>query len=716
MILDYKIKSIGIPFYNKMSYRQKQNPGSYYRIKDNRGTNVESARAKFINPPRLHKELPKIYQTDIPEKVAKSLDNENSIILKAPTGIGKSVCLVKSLAEHYKRGIIAVPNRPAVLALGDYTSKLFPKYQIGYRMSDDTSSDINDDVTIMTTGYTLEYTLHNGRVLMQPLNLVIDEAHESSWQTDLLTRISFYYRKKNKSLKVILSSATLNDELFSINKSRNVELIGIPDAKPNIITEYLPSEGVLGIDTIKKILSSLIGVHTLIIFPGEEEISRFISILEETENLPIMRITQLHSKLTKEEMQEATTIGDEWTVILSTNIAESAITIKKLGAVIDTGYRKVATTGLKGMRLEKVKAAKSNIIQSTGRCGREGTQGRAFVLFHKEVHDRLEEYPEGEVHRNPLFQQLYRLIHAKLPIYEVFDDEKLLPKVDRDLAILESHRMLTKNGGEYKLTATGEMVSRLQLSLRSGEFLFSVIKNCPKQIWYYGVVVACWIDLNGDLFASVRSKFREPSDSFQKRIKKLREKQLQFVDCEKDYLDTVLTIFKLDPAAKDAGLNVKVLKMWKRGIKNTLDMLYSMKINIEIYSIDNDVIKSHLMYSMYTVYEDCIKDYNSRLPIERHSNFYEYERQIPLDSYILDGEECFVYEYIKTDKILALGEFINTRNECIYNKVVKMCQPEPTTNLIKATETITDIWSHQIFPLLDIGDICTFMKVFEKYE
>ena len=128
---------------------------------------------------------PRIYATNIPGKLAYSLNTREVTILSAPTGCGKSILLIDVLAQSKKKAIILIPNRAPVLALKNYASKLFPYYSIGFKMHGESNVRGYDNVTLMVTGYFLEYITHNMNLLNGSLVLAIDEAHDNSWQTDL---------------------------------------------------------------------------------------------------------------------------------------------------------------------------------------------------------------------------------------------------------------------------------------------------------------------------------------------------------------------------------------------------------------------------------------------------------------------------------------------------------------------------------------------------
>jgi HrpA-like RNA helicase len=152
---------------------------------------------------------PRIYFTDLPDKLIDSLSDPSTVFLSAPTGEGKTLMLIDILAchakntNHKKKCILVIPTKPAVLAIHKYATHIFD-HKIGYRMHDNVISHSKEDITIMVTGYFLEYILHNKSLIHKDYIIAIDEAHDSSLQTDLLVRIlSWIKAEKTLNLKLL---------------------------------------------------------------------------------------------------------------------------------------------------------------------------------------------------------------------------------------------------------------------------------------------------------------------------------------------------------------------------------------------------------------------------------------------------------------------------------------------------------------------------------
>ena len=602
----------------------------------------------------------KLHRTDLPLKLVNSLNNSNVTFLTAPPAYGKSVLLIDVLSSHPKKSIIVIPNRTSVMLLHTYTSKLYHNKKIGYRMSNDSESSKFDDVTLITTGYFLEWITYNKKVMSNPLTLVIDEAHFSDEQTDLVIRIALHQRMHNKNLKVILSSATLDIDRYRtfVGRRERIDMITLSGGSPNVKIEYVtnfkqskskfsklprysppskPPEGPEGTEgnvIINLLTTKLNGINTLIICAGENEIYSVKSDIENSKN-PILQnviIKELYSKLDHEDITDALTIGEGWTVILATNIVESSVTIK-IDAVIDFGKRKLVYSDSKGrVILKTCDAAKSNIIQALARCGRGEKMVQGFVLMSKNEYDRLEDFPEPEVYRNLLYNQIIRLIRAELPIREIFKEKELQDNLEDDMMLMRSHGIIKKTEkNNYQLTPIGKIISKVKLSLLSNKFLIDVILHEDPDIWYYALLIATWIDLTDPIFYKPKRKYKEPEESYIKRcseIMSLYYKYKEGIDCLDEILLITLDIFEereetgetggtggtgggIDINIKklnNSGLNSKTMKSWKKIINFTTATLCDMGYIITYKTTSNeknsDMLRSRLTPYLHGAFND----------------------------------------------------------------------------------------------------------------
>ena len=667
--------------------------------------------------------ITKLHATNIPIQLLDSLNNYNITFLVAPPAYGKSVLLTDVLSNHHRKSIILIPNKTSISLLYKYTSKLFPNRKIGYKMHNDSSSTYLDDLTLITTGYFLEWISYNKKILNAPLTLVIDEAHVSDWQTDLVIRIALYYRTFNKKLKVILSSATLDIERFSYMahdyERSDIDIISLPIEKPNVNITYIDGDSSKILQLIE---THLIGVNTLIICPGEQDINNVIDLFKSCKD-PLFEnamIKSLYSKLDLEDISEALNIKDEWTILIATNIVESSVTIKGIDAVIDFGLRKLAYIDNKGkLTLKTTKAAKSNIIQGLSRCGRSIKEGLGFVLMSESKYNLLEEYPESEVYRNPLYNQIFRLIRAELSIYDVFCEEELNLYVKQDMHMLKSHGIIKISEIGYELTEIGSIVSKIGLSLLSNKFLVDVIFHEEEDIWYYAILIATYSDLTDPVFYKPVIKYKENQLEFQKRYRVIKDLYEKY-KIGKDSLDEILLIandlFIIDKnnmilnntKLSNSGLNSKTIKTWVKSINYTIISLRKLGYFIKIPSTSiierSDSLRARFSPYLYSAFNESFYDtytlnIKNTLKIDNNCH-YIFTNKCESDELNFGDKKSEKY-------IFALSTFSAGGNDII-SKVIKYHHPimsNKSRSLLQNNLNISiDIWENLIFIYLTLEE------------
>jgi ATP-dependent helicase HrpB len=143
--------------------------------------------------------------------------------------------------------------------------------------------------------------------------------------------------------------------------------------------------------------------HVLVFLPGAAEIRR-----AHTACAPFARrngwlLLPLHGDQSPEEQDRAVGPSEQRKVILSTNVAESSITIEGVGAVIDSGLARIAThspwSGLPTLQVARISQASAN--QRAGRAGRTGP-GRVLRLYPVEDFARRPAHDTPEIARADL--------------------------------------------------------------------------------------------------------------------------------------------------------------------------------------------------------------------------------------------------------------------------------------------------------------------------
>ncbi len=566
------------------------------------------------------RKLPKIYETDIPDQITQAIEaGEKLIVVTAATGLGKTFSLIRILAHLSVIGHVLMPFRVAVREMWDYVSKFDSKIQYGYRMRGATQGDHKDDCTMFTVGYWLEYFigLVKKNMLTKPLVVVVDEAHDASWQTDLALRILLWAQKMGAPIQIIISSATL--DITDSIRQYNPKIFSVEDRKANINTEFLESpidpikKGKMtdelkkaGVERLIKIVRESASGDILCILPGETEISEVSEMFERNPLFTECAIVHLYSEMTKEEQDVAIQPDPQGRrkIILATNIVENAITIKGLMYMIDFGLRKINVIDRSGIsQLVLGQISKANFKQASGRVGREGKRGTAYLLLSEEQHARLQAFSPNEVERNPLYLQIMKLLANGLPVMEILDHVSPY-RINADIDELIKVGALEVD--RKTVTRIGHIISVLPLSLQAGSFLGRVMtftgsdgKGLDASYLYIMCVLASWIDLSTSMFLNPRRKPKETLDAYDARIEMIKEAQERFHGS--DCLVTMLNIWMASKTeAKDSvskwcyknGIYDRSLKELFNNTKHCVDALGRLGIQVQEYKLTEKHIPS----------------------------------------------------------------------------------------------------------------------------
>lgn len=329
-------------------------------------------------------------------RIAEALDRHGAAVLWAPPGAGKTTRVPPTLldAAFAKEGEILVlqPRRlPTRLGAERVAVELGERVgrRVGYQMRFETVAGEATRIRFLTEG-TLVRRLLSDPELRGVSAVIFDEVHERNLATDLgLALVERLRRGPRPDLRVLAMSATLEAEKFaaylgiegileSEGRPFDVEIRHLerPDDRPL-------EEQVAG--AVKRLVGQGVEGHLLVFLPGAAEIRRAARALGPFAAEKDLRLLPLHGALPAKEQEAALAPSDRTKVILSTNVAETSVTIEGIGAVIDTGLARIPGhspfSGLPHLRLSKISQASA--IQRAGRAGRTRA-GIAQRLYTRE--------------------------------------------------------------------------------------------------------------------------------------------------------------------------------------------------------------------------------------------------------------------------------------------------------------------------------------------
>ncbi|XP_069082776.1 ATP-dependent RNA helicase DHX33 isoform X1 [Pleurodeles waltl] len=431
-----------------------------------------------------------------------------SAILIGETGSGKTTQIPQYLYECGigRQGIIAVtqPRRVAAISLATRVSeekKTELGKLVGYtvRFEDVTSDETR--IKFLTDGMLLREAIGDPQLRKYSI-VILDEAHERTIHTDVLFGVVKMAQKKRKELgkvplKVIVMSATMDVDLFSqyFNKAPVLYLEGRQHPIQIFYTKQSQS------DYLQAAVVTLFQIHQeapfsqdiLVFLTGQEEIEAMAKTCRDVvkhlpDDSPQMAVMPLYASLPHSQQLRVfqTAPTGHRKVILSTNIAETSITIAGIKYVIDTGMVKAKKynpgSGLEVLAVQRV--SKAQAWQRTGRAGREDS-GMCYRLFTEAEFEKFDSMTVPEIQRCNLASVMLQLLAIRIPNILTFDFMSK-PSPDAIRAAIEQLSLLgavEKKEDQILLTSLGRKMAAFPLDPRfSKTILLSPKFHCTEEI------------------------------------------------------------------------------------------------------------------------------------------------------------------------------------------------------------------------------------------
>lgn len=445
-----------------------------------------------------YKSLP-VYEQK--QRILDTLKTNQVIIVQSPTGSGKTTQIPVILHEagYSDNGIIAVtqPRRIAALSVSEFISKqLGTSYPglVGYKMRFEDKTDLTTRIKIMTDGILLQ-EMKLDPMMKKYSVIMVDEAHERSLNIDFVLGLLKRILKVRPDLKIIVSSATMNAEKFSTyfdgcpivtidTITYPVTVIYDPPTIPASTNTLTAEEALLSkiSNTIDRILYNRTEGDILIFLPGEKAIKDCINKLYRTPYSRKIQIIPLYGRLPKEEQEKVfdpAPFGRK-KVIISTNIAETSVTIDGITSVIDSGVAKLNFYSPRTYTssLIETPVSKASCNQRRGRAGR--TQpGTCYRLYPRKDYDTRESYTIEEIFRTDLSEVVLRMAELGITDFETFDFISQPPK-EAIRGAVETLRMLKAINPDNTLSSIGNLMVLFPLPPRVSRIIVESILKYPE--------------------------------------------------------------------------------------------------------------------------------------------------------------------------------------------------------------------------------------------
>ncbi len=437
------------------------------------------------------------------QKILDCLEKNQVVIVESPTGSGKTTQIPVILYEagYATNGVIAVtqPRRIAALSVSEFISKqLGTSYPglVGYKMRFEDKTDASTKIKIMTDGILLQ-EMKLDPWLSKYSVIMVDEAHERSLNIDFVMGLLKRVLKERKDFRVIVSSATMNTQVFS-EYFDNAPIVSIDTITYPVSVIYDPIPGGVttttdaGCDlllskicnTVERVLDNGDEGGILIFLPGEKIIK---DCLDRLYRMPFSRhlhILPLYGRLSKEEQEK---VFDEppagkKKVIISTNIAETSVTISDITTVIDSGLCKLNFYNPRNFTSSLIESSvsKASCNQRKGRAGRTH-EGSCYRLYKRMDFETRPEYTTEEIYRTDLSEVVLRM--AELGITDFYNFDFIAsPGKEGIIGAVDTLNMLGALDSDNCLSEIGKMMVRFPLEPRISRIIIEAIMRFPDVI------------------------------------------------------------------------------------------------------------------------------------------------------------------------------------------------------------------------------------------
>ena len=340
-----------------------------------------------------------VYPEELPiaakrDEIARAIAAHQVVVVAGETGSGKTTQLPK-ICLDLKRGAAGMigctqPRRIAARTVAGriaYELQSTPGDLVGYKVRFTDKGSADNLIKVMTDGILLAET-QTDRLLKRYDTLIIDEAHERSLNIDFLLGYLKQLLPRRPDLKIIITSATINTDLFS-RHFNNAPVVEVSGRLYPVEMRYRPVQADDEDDQERDLEQAIVDAvdelsrlsregDILIFLPGEREIRDTAEMLRK-HHPPGMEILSLFARQSAQEQERVFHPSNARRIILATNVAETSLTVPGIRYVIDPGIARIKRYSYRNkvdqLLIEPIAQASAN--QRAGRCARADRVRRA---------------------------------------------------------------------------------------------------------------------------------------------------------------------------------------------------------------------------------------------------------------------------------------------------------------------------------------------------
>ncbi len=380
---------------------------------------------------------------DIIEDVRIKLRNENTLIVNAPAGAGKSTIIPLALfdQDQFKNTKILMlePRRLAARTIATRMANLLGERvgeTVGYRIRFDTKISDRTKIEVLTEGI-LTRMIHQDSALEGVGLVIFDEFHERSIHADVALALCREAQQiLRPDLRIMIMSATL--DMPKLTTLLNAPVASCSGRQYPVEIKYTGQQDAWLIPelTAQTVLQAARENHegdVLVFLPGKAEIKKCEAVLKKSLNN--FMIHPLYGQLSEWEQLAAIlpNKNEKRKIVLATSIAETSLTIEGIKIVVDSGFGRTSKFDHKSglSRLETVTITKDAADQRAGRAGRLSA-GICYRMWSQATQERLQDHRVPEIEEADLASLVLDM--AKWGIIDICQLTWLTPPPSASLA------------------------------------------------------------------------------------------------------------------------------------------------------------------------------------------------------------------------------------------------------------------------------------------
>jgi len=470
--------------------------------------------------------------------IINKLNDHQVMLIISGTGSGKTVLLPKFVLHYFnyaKKIAITLPKRSSTLTAAEFAAETLDVElgsYVGYQFRG--AKKVSENVKLLyATDGTIVSLLEKDPLLLEFDAVIIDEAHERKVQIDFLLYKLKHVISQRQDFRLIIMSATINHEIFE-NYFDGLITIDI-GSKTNypIVSKFLDTD----ISENKYVEKGQEVIDDILSKTVEGDILFFVTSVNETldfclnkfkEHKSVKCVEAFASMSAENQLIVQKQDADNRKLIVSTNVAESSLTIEGIKYVVESGYELKS----KYDPIKKAKLLNKDLIsqaQAKQRMGRAGrlSEGFCYHLYTENTFNKkMAKFPEPEIKTSNIYGECLRLMN--LDDVETIDKlinvlDNFIEPPDKIYVRIFIETLERLNLIENKqITILGELVAETRLDPMMA--LALVLGYKVKSMREVALIVACLDVLKNNLM----ELFKKPSngpllDKFNRVIKDLKD-------------------------------------------------------------------------------------------------------------------------------------------------------------------------------------------------